>query len=81
MNLSDRIVSRIRTYVPLAVATVAGWIAAKTGIVIDPEDIALVVALVMAGYYELARRLEARWPIAGRLLGAAKEPSYPTEAK
>jgi hypothetical protein len=76
VNLSDRLVSRIRTLVPALVGIAAGWIAAKTGIVIAPEDTALVVGLVMAGYYELVRRLEERWPALGWLLGAATEPTY-----
>ena len=80
MNLNDRLTSRIRTLVPTLVGTAAGWIAAKTGTVIAPEDIALIVGLVMAGYYELVRTLEAKWPALGWLLGAAKEPTYGDKA-
>ena len=35
-------------------------------------------ALNAAAYYALARRLEARWPAAGWLLGSPHAPIYPT---
>lgn len=80
MGLSDYIVSVIRTLVPAWVASALTWLAAATGVIIDQNTsvstIALVVSLVVGGYYTLARALESRYPALGWLLGAPKPPTY-----
>ena len=81
MNLSDRVVSWIRTAVPVGVGVLVTWLATKLGIVLDAETSAALGAFA-AGvaaqlYYTGARWLEARWPAAGWLLGVARAPEYP----
>lgn len=83
--MNDLIVSRIRTYVPLAV----GWVLAQlagaldvlhqVGIDIDVDEgkAAGIAVLFLSGlYYDLARRLEQRFPKLGWLLGSPKQPTY-----
>ena len=74
MNLSDTIVSLIRTYVPVLVGTILAFLANK-GFEIEVNQNA-VVAVVIALYYALARALEKWKPIFGFLLGVPKEPAY-----
>ena len=78
--MNDTIISFIRTYVPLLVATVVTWIAKRTGFVV-PEDVSaqavtLIIPLVAALWYALVRALESRWPSIGVLLGVPKAPVY-----
>lgn len=81
--MNDLIVSRIRTYVPLAV----GWALAQlagaldvlhqVGIDVDEGKAAGVAVLLLSGlYYDVARRLEQRFPKLGWLLGSPKQPTY-----
>lgn len=83
--MNDLIVSRIRTYVPLlvgwALAQLAGVfdVLHQVGIDIDVDEgkAASVAVLVLSGlYYDLARRLERRYPKLGWLLGSPKQPTY-----
>ena len=85
--MSDLIISRIRTYVPLVI----GWLLAqaagalglleKIGIHVEiDQGKAAAVAVVGASFvwYEVARRLEKRWPRFGWMLGLPKQPTYTT---
>jgi cell division protein FtsB len=84
LNLNDTLVSYIRTYVPVAVGLVVGWLVAR-GLVVDPSLQAGLTTLISGGaiavYYAGIRSLEARYPAFGWLLGAAKTPIYGTEDK
>lgn len=85
MNLSNQIVSLIRTYVPIGVGLLATWVAAELEVIIDAETSAslsaVFVAIASAVYYTVARRLEAHFPQLGWLLGVANAPMYPTTAR
>ena len=76
---SDFVTSLIRTYVPIIVGTVVGWLAAK-GITVDSNAVAGLTAFLSgffsAVYYLVVRVLERRYPQLGWLLGAAKKPEY-----
>lgn len=80
MNLSDQIVSLIRTWVPILI----GVALTKLGLMLGVDDLgvdgaslgAAMAGLVTAVYYAIARKAEARWPAAGILLGFRKAPSY-----
>lgn len=78
MNLSDTVVSLIRTWVPVLVGSVVAWVTRKLGWV-TPDTAQLATAftaIVIGAYYALARFLEKRWPAFGWLLGVPKEPAY-----
>lgn len=77
--MSNTVVSLIRTYVPLGVAVLVGWLASLGVAVSDDAQSALVMgigALAAALYYAGVRLAEKRWPWVGLLLGAAKAPTY-----
>ena len=79
-NFGDYFLSLIRTYVPIAVGGVISWLALR-GIEVNDDTRLLAVTaltgLASAAYYTVARTLEAKWPILGRLLlGSSKIPSY-----
>jgi hypothetical protein len=79
MNLSNNIVSLIRTYTPALIGLVAGWAVAKGLPVSTSAEVALTPVLsgaFIAVYYAGARYLESRWPAFGWLLGVAKQPTY-----
>lgn len=83
--MSDRLLSLIRTLVPVLVGSALAWLAARTGIVL-PEHVSAELAIVatvaaITLYYALVRWLETRWPWFGLLLGAAKEPVYTAPAE
>lgn len=72
--------SLIRTYVPVGISLLAGWLATRWGIVVDDETQAAGVlafsGLLLAVYYAGVRWLEPRVPAIGWLLGLAKQPAY-----
>lgn len=78
--MNDHFVSLIRTWVPIGAGFVLTMLARKFGIVIDEEStaglVAGVTALAAAGYYWLARLIEAKLPWAGVFLGSRKQPEY-----
>lgn len=77
MNLSDLIVSYIRTYVPIGLGVALTYLGKHLGIVEpDPGTIAWVTGAVVAGYYTLARFAESKVPALGFLLGSTKQPTY-----
>lgn len=77
--MSDFLLSLIRTYVPIAVGGVLGYLTAK-GINI-PEEVQVQASIALTGlitalYYGIVRALETRWPKIGVLLGSTKTPEY-----
>lgn len=77
--MSDFLLSLIRTYVPIAVGAVLGYLTAK-GINI-PDDVQIQASIAITGllqalYYGLIRALEKKWPKIGILLGSTATPSY-----
>ncbi len=76
---SDTIVSFIRTYVPIIVGTLATWLL-TLGVEIDSSALTgVLVSVVTAVYYGVARLLERKYPKFGWLLGRPAEPAYPTQ--
>lgn len=77
--MKDLGTSLIRTYVPIIVGAVAGYLTAK-GVTLDPGALAGLTAfltgLFNGLYYLVVRILEQRWPQVGWLLGSPKEPVY-----
>ena len=72
--------SLVRTLIPYIVGGVISWLATK-GIDVKTEDIATLSAFltVVLGwlYYYAVRFLESKNPSFGKLLGVAKQPTYP----
>lgn len=70
--MDNYVVSLIRTWVPVGVGAVLTWLASTLGIVIDSSTSAAAtiaaVGIVTAAYYALARLVEKRWPVVGRIL-------------
>lgn len=81
--MSDFFTSLIRTYVPIIVGAVAGWLTAK-GVHVDANAVAGLTAflggLFSAVYYLAVRLLEKKFPSAGVLLGSTKKPVYTNPA-
>lgn len=79
MPLSQLVPSLIRTYVPLFVAWLAGWLVSLGIPVDDSTQLALAsgIGAIVAGiYYALARWLETKFPAVGILLGYIRQPVY-----
>jgi uncharacterized membrane protein (DUF441 family) len=77
-GLGDVLVSLVRTIVPAIVGTVLAWLASR-GLDLTSYSNAVNAALVplfIALYYALVRLAERKWPIAGILLGARRQPKY-----
>lgn len=67
----------IRTYVPLLVSALVGWLASIGLNVSDDAQTALAVGIggvAAAVYYALIRWAEKHWPWVGALLGSTKTP-------
>lgn len=80
--MSDWLISYIRTYVPLGVFFVTGWLASNGVVVGDEAEAGLILGvsgLASAAYYAAVRTLERKWSWFGVLLGAPRQPSYPKE--
>lgn len=77
--MNDLITSQIRTYVPLVAGVFLTWLT-SLGFEFDAENETLLVSALTAAlsalYYFVVRKLEARWPKAGVLLGVGKAPQY-----
>lgn len=71
--MTDLVLARIRTAVPVAVGALLTWLATRYAVVLDESTSAAVVAgatgLCAALWHALATALEKRWPSAGWLLG------------
>lgn len=83
-QVSDYLLSLVRTYVPLGVGVLVTWLASY-GIQIDSTATAALAAgvgaIVSAALYALIRAAERRWPRLGALLGVPKAPTYHLDAK
>lgn len=67
----------IRTYVPLGLSVLFGWLASLGISVSDEAQSALAAgigALAAAVYYTAVKLLEKRWPMLTVLLGSTKQP-------
>lgn len=71
--------SFIRTYVPMGVGAVVGWLS-SLGLHLDGAETGALTAAVTgvagAAYYGLVRGLERRWPALSILLGSKQQPTY-----
>ena len=69
--------SLVRTYVPIVVGYIIGWVS-TLGVHVDPDRKAALVAVVgaaaSAAYYLLARLLERKVPSLTWLLGSSLQP-------
>jgi uncharacterized protein (DUF697 family) len=79
MSVTDYVLSVIRTWVPILVGTVGGWLAAH-GLNLDPS-VAIGATAALAGiasgvYYAVVRALELKFPFLGALLGHTAKPTY-----
>lgn len=78
--MNDYIAGVIRTWVPIAVGTAATWLSLRLGFIIDEQSQAGLVASLTATtiglYYAIIRKLEAKFPQIGWLLGLARTPTY-----
>lgn len=76
---TNMIPSLIRTYVPLAVSFLVGWLA-SLGIDLSGEQqtalTGIIGTVVAAVYYALVRLLEKKFPALSVLLGSSKQPRY-----
>jgi hypothetical protein len=81
--MSDKLVSLIRTFVPVGVGALLAFLASKAGLVLDENSSAALTAgvtgLCVAGYYVVARVLEGLHPWFGVLLGSTRQPTYQAE--
>lgn len=77
--MNQTVPSFVRTYVPLVVAWLVGWLL-SLGIEIDDSTQLVLVTglsgLAAALYYAVVRWLEKRFPAIGLFLGSAKQPVY-----
>lgn len=78
--LSNFVISLIRTYVPALVGAAISWLALRGVEVTDDMrllSVTMLTGLAMAAYYTIARTIETKWPILGRiLLGSKQAPTY-----
>lgn len=74
---NDFITRLIRTWTPMIVGAIAGWLTAS-GANLEPEAIAgltaFLVGLFSTTYYLAARLLEEHFPQLSFLLGSSKDP-------
>jgi hypothetical protein len=78
-NVSDLVVSWIRTFVPVVVGVVVGWLV-SIHLPIVPGLRDGLASLLSGGaimvWYTAVRWLEAHWSWLGWLLGVPKQPTY-----
>lgn len=84
MDVSNYLISAIRTYVPIVIGSALAFVALHFGIVVDDgTEAALAVPLtgvLIAAYWSLVRLLERKWPRLGVFLGVAAKPVYESAA-
>lgn len=77
--MSNQITSYIRTAVPLLIGSIVAWLSRK-GVHASDAQVAFATAgltfIVGMVYYIIVRKLEARWPKLGVLLGVPTKPVY-----
>jgi hypothetical protein len=78
--VSDLGLSVIRTWVPIGVGFVIGWVVSFGLFDVSAADQAGVTAWCIAGatalYYVAVRWAETKWPQVGWLLGVPRTPAY-----
>ena len=78
--MNNVLVSLIRTWVPVGVGTVIGWVLSLGILDVSAEDQAEVTAVAVAAaislYHALVRLVERKVPWVGWFLGVAKQPEY-----
>ena len=73
----DLVVSLIRTFVPIAVGGALSALATIGVAGVDSaEAVAVVTSLTIGAYYAIVRGVEAKYPVAGVLLGHKTAPAY-----
>ncbi len=79
-EVNDKQVATVRTAMPAAWASVVLFVVDRLGVNLSEQDlhVILVVAPVVTGvFYRVAREVEQRWPMVGRVLfGSSRTPSY-----
>lgn len=77
-------IATVRTALPAAWVTILTYLAAKFGLNLGDDDMAvllLIVPVVLPIFYRLAREIEIRYPAVGRIIfGTNKTPSYGDES-
>lgn len=71
--------SMIRTWIPLVVSYVVGWLATLGITVSDEAQLALTGAIgtiIAIAYHAVVRYAERRWPWVSILLGSRSQPVY-----
>lgn len=80
MNLNDKVLSIIRTGVPMLVGWVVSYLFVHFGLSVPDAVQSWLEGLLTFGfgflYYLLVRFLESKWPALGWLLGTPKQPVY-----
>lgn len=71
---NDVLNSLKRTLVPIVVGMISASVVGPYVDIRALDD--LLAGLIAGGYYTLLRLIEARFPAAGLLLGAARQPIY-----
>lgn len=81
MNLSDLIVSLIRTVVPIGVGVALNFLGRYIGVLPEGSEAVTtwLTGALIAAYYAVARVAETQWPWIGVLLGSRKPPTYDTQ--
>lgn len=78
--MSQYVISVIRTWVPVLMGSLAGWLLVTFGIEVPKEaqeELTLLIGgAAIALYYALVRWLEQKFPNVGILLGYIKQPVY-----
>lgn len=74
-------IATVRTALPAAWATLITYLAAKFGLNISDDDMAVLIAvlpIVIPVFYRIFREVEVRFPRVGRLVfGTNMTPTYP----
>lgn len=78
--MNSKTIGTIRTGVPAAWATFLTWVVAKFGMNLSDDDygmVLLALTAVIPVFYRLAREVEIKWPVIGRILfGSSQTPVY-----
>ena len=78
--MTDKTTATLRTAMPAAWASVMLWMIDTFGLNLSEQEwhVLLVLAPIVTGiFYRLAREVEGRWPVVGRVLfGSTRQPHY-----
>jgi hypothetical protein len=78
MDLNDKLVSVIRTLVPVVVGAILSWLLVHVGLnlSVDAAGMDAITVGIIAVYYSAVRLAEQKWTWLGWLLGVPKQPVY-----